>query len=219
MKQLVKSNSNGFTLIELLLAMALFISVLIVFTFGFIGISRTFSRGVIRKQLSESVQQSTDSLTRAIRTGSVTSLPVKCDGSVATQSLCPGQVSPNGWQALCFGTARFYWNPSDGGLFQDGAECIDNLQSNEAIELTSSRFRVDALEIKTLQASAEVQGTSLFEIRGVFRTKDDEAFLFDTEIPADPFETKCRGTTQSNTVFSCAIENFSFIVNSRGGET
>ena len=60
-------NSKGFTLIELMLAMALFTTVLVITTVGFIGINRTFSKGLVRKQLSESVQRTTEDITRTLR--------------------------------------------------------------------------------------------------------------------------------------------------------
>ncbi len=54
---LKKLNSKGYTLIELMLAMGLFSVILVVSTIGFIGINRTYTRGVIKKQLSESIQK------------------------------------------------------------------------------------------------------------------------------------------------------------------
>lgn len=209
-------NKKGFTLVELMLAMAIFISVLMIFTFGFIGISRTFSRGILRKQLSESVQITTDNLTKAIRAGNVNSLPIHCNDSTPE---CADQISPSGWQAVCFGADRFFWNPNIGGLYHGNSSCDTDIQTDEARQVVDTKFRVDALEINALNNTSSAKATSLFEVRGVIRTKDNAAFSFDTEIPADPYKTKCRGTTESNTVRSCAIENFSFIVNSRGDDS
>lgn len=217
---------RGFTLIELLLAMTLFVTIILLFTAGFIGINRTFTRGMIRKQLSESVQTVTENISHAIRTSEMRSLPFECTTGTDTEN-CPAAPngSPERWQILCFTNgSRYFWSPAAGGLYRDHCVADTPLVLNNATQLVDSRYRVDALELALVSSGEGSQGvaTALYRIRGVMRTKTDDAFVFNNvenpEQQPDPFQTRCKGTAQSSAVQTCAIENFSFIVNARGGD-
>lgn len=201
------ANQKGFTLIELMLAMALLVTVLMLSTVGFIGINRTYSRGVVRKELSEFSQIITEDITRAIRTGSQSSLPSSCDGTTGDQ--CPGI----GWKALCFTTSRIFWQDT-GGLYNDTKACDDSADTNAAKTYYDDRYKTVLLQVEPVTGVR-----SLFRVKGVLRTADDSAF----NIPGSgtneekAFGTACKGTAEGN-VGSCTIEKFNFVVNARGAE-
>ncbi len=198
----LRNDSKGFTLIELMLAMALFITVLILSTVGFIEMNRTFSRGLVRKQLSESVQRTTEEVTRAVRASPVNTLPGNCQTSGQTD--CPA----DGWKALCFISVRFLWktDAEPYGLYTDNKGCQDGVDTSSANQIMGSRYKVSDLQVGDLV-------DDLYRVSGVFRTSDDEAIVD----LADPSIMRCKGTSQSPLVRSCAVERFNFIVNARGG--
>lgn len=196
MKSLKKINSQGFTLIELMLALSIFSLVMLIATTGFIGINRTFTRGLIRKQLSQTVQFVSDDTTRIVRTNIQTAA-----------TLCSGSDCPNGWSALCFGgTVRYIWQDS-GGMFRDNNTCSAVPDSTKK-QIVDSRFKIQTLSVTP-------SSDYLFNIHGVISTTDPDAF---TQKPVtNPDTLQCLGTAQSSSVRTCAIQKFDFLVNSRGG--
>jgi prepilin-type N-terminal cleavage/methylation domain-containing protein len=206
----LSSKAEGFTLIELTLAMALFSAVLVVATAGFIGMNRTYSRGIIKKELSQSIQSVTEDLTRSVRS------------SGATESNCDSM--PNNLNGFTLGNVRYLWGSA--GLFRDTATCSDP-QSGDARRLLDDRYTVELLSTDTL-------ADGLYKVQGVFRTTNAEAFTvsvrqgdgssvnkpLDQAIASNDSYDKqtiaCRGTAETAAVRTCAVENFSFIVNSRG---
>ena len=202
------SNQLGFTLVELMLAMSIFVTVMVISTAGFIGMNRTFTRGTIRKQLSESVQRTTEDIARATR-----SMPQKSgklqlckvsDKDIEAPAGCPAKP----WNALCLTGSRYYWNPSKGAMYKDIKGCDEIIDTSSAEQFLDERYKVAKLEVST------VGGLSLhlYNISGVFRTTDDEAF---SQIE-NPDLVKCRGSAESSAVRSCALERFSFTINARG---
>ena len=97
---LKKNDIKGFTLVELMLAMTVFSTVMVIATVGFIGMSRTFNRGLIRKDLSEYSQSATEDITRTIRGLGSTANFTNCN---AGEPACPGSGDD---MAICFGTFR-----------------------------------------------------------------------------------------------------------------
>lgn len=191
---IMHSKQSGFTLVELLLAMALFTTVMLVSTIGFIGINRTYSRGMVRKQLSESVQTITDDLTRSLRSQSTSVAPLPCTDN----------CTPNGWSTLNFATSCYLWKKDhpDGGLYKAAGSC--NPDSTGGMRgLLDERFTVHSLSIDSVTGAP-----NLFRISGTFTTKDQEALTDD--------RASCKGTSESVSVATCAAEKFNFIVTSGG---
>lgn len=195
MKQL---NQNGFTLVELMLATSIFTLVMIIATTGFIAINRTFTRGLIRKQLAENIQQVTADVTSIIRTHNQS-------GGVVTCSATSGGSCPSGWNALCFSGARYIWKDS-GGMYKDYKKCNDPDFSTKT-ELVDARFKVQNLSVSS-------SSDNLFNIHGVISTSDPEAL---SQNPVtDPDTLSCKGSAESAAVRTCALQKFDFLVNSRG---
>ena len=191
--------NSGFTLIEILLAMALFTTVMLVSTLGFIGINRTYTRGMVRKQLSESVQTITDDLTRSLRAQSTKTDPDSCkEGCV-----------PNGWSVLSFSNACYMWKVDDpsGGLYKAQKSCRpESADPSNRTGLLDERFMVHDLTVTSVSG-----GQGLFRVSGTFTTTDADALVDD--------HSSCRGTSQSPGVSTCAVENFNFIVTTSGAST
>lgn len=208
MKRLIK-NSDGFTLVELLLAMTLFSTVMVIATVGFIGMNRTFARGTIKKQLSESVQLVTDEASKNIREGSVLTEPISCsETDNPTKPNCPSN-----WSALCFASnVRFFWksvgdNTVSNSLYKDVSnDCTKPPDASAAIRLVGERFRM--LELKAEPGGA----AGLVRISGIATTLERDAL---TE-PIDGVVNTIRCQGSSNVASrTCAVEPFSFIVGGR----
>lgn len=210
-----KGSQQGFTLIELMLAMALFATIMIITTAGFIGINRTYTRGTIKKQLSESVQRLESHLTATLRANQQTNTD-SCSGANGSSD-CVGTV---GYDALCLTGGRYYWGTqtNNSGLYVDYNDCTDTVNTNNAIGLVDERYVVEYLRVEPLPNSG------LYRISGGIRTADDAAFTtnlgdFVGLDPADNYDREsvsCRGSSAGSIVQTCAVEHFSTVVNTRG---
>ncbi len=190
-------NQHGFTLIELMLAMTLFISVMMVATVGFIGINRTFSKGMVRKQLSESVQRVTEDMTSSIR-------------SNGSSSLTKAQVPETDSQ--CTGSVCYIWPLGDdgpGGLYRVPADPVSvNEYATSGTKLLDERFVVDYLDVSPVGDS-----TDLSRVTGMFRLRDKNAFTFSYKDGVlEKEKTACRGSAEAGASQNCALEKFNFVV-------
>lgn len=208
MKKLTKE--EGFTLVELMLAMVVFSAVLVIFTVGFIAMNRVFSRGVIRRQLSEGVQITTEDFTRTLRSElNNIDAPVACDGRIASNT-----CAVSNWVSLNFPSTCYLWNGKVNnspvyGLYKTDESCSSRSPDSK-VTLVGSQYLVDSLQIDAVSDATNVKG--LYRIAGVFRTTNDLAIDF-----TDPI--KCKGTTEQKDVTSCAVEAFNFIVNTKGSSS
>lgn len=203
-------NQKGFTLVELILAMSLFATIMVISTAGFIAMNRSFTRGTVRKQLSEAVQRTTEDITRTLR-----SMPQSKTNSkfCNLESLsCPRSKD---WNLICFSGARYFW-PTDtnaGSLYRDSKPCSDSIATGVAEQLVDDRYQVLNLEVKPVTSSQEV---SLFSVAGVFRTLDKAAFNIENPTKEQLKSLRCKGGALSSAVRTCAIEHFQFTINARG---
>ncbi len=204
------NNQKGFTLIELMLAMAISVTVLIIATVGFVGINRTFSRGLIRRQLSEGVQRITEDVTQTVRAAPTQSPSGTCFLGLTSDTCPPGTQ----WGAQCLANTRYLWRAA-GGLYKDSKPCPDAVVEAELLELIDDRFVVEGVIVEPLAIP------NLYHVLGLIRTPDRAAFVFPEDVANDdvvsPLDTRCRGTAESNAVRTCSIESFDFIVSSKGG--
>lgn len=205
-KQRLKVNSRGFTLVELMLAMTIFVAVMVISTTGFIAMNRTFTRGVVRKQLSEAVQRTTEEITRDVRQlPQQAGLAITCKQANPTpDSACPAD---NAWNTVCLTGSRYIWK-NEGGLWKDTKQCSDAVNPSNSRKLIDERYKVVGLAVTNTTKSEN----HLFRITGTFRTADDEAFTD----PSAADTVKCRGSAASSAVKACAVERFDFIINARG---
>lgn len=206
-----RMNVKGFTLVELMLAMTVFSAVMVVATVGFIGMNRTFNRGLIRKDLSQYSQTVTEGITRDVRSIGPT---VAVDSCAEGATDCVTDRS-----AVCLGAARYTWNGSGepGGLYKDApASCGDVLSSN-AETVVADRYVVRDFKVERLTSPVTGAGfpDSLFRVSGVFTTEDDDALFFG-DPSFDPNQVRCLGTAQAAAVRTCAVERFNFVINARG---
>lgn len=194
-----------------MLAMALFATIMIITTAGFIGINRTYTRGTIRKQLSESVQRVETHIASTLRGSQQAGVIEPCDtgdgGCLA---------SPSGYTALCLTGARYVWGSvaDNTGMYTDTSDCTDGFSSGSAVELVDERYVVEELKVNSLP-------NSLYEIRGTIRTADVDAFTTSSgnvELTGsyEPRDIRCRGSSAGSVVQTCAVEHFSTVVNTRG---
>ncbi len=208
------TNQRGFTLTELMLAMVLFSTVLVISTVGFIGMNRTFSRGTIKKQLSEGVQLVSEDVTRTMRAQPTDSLPRSCNG---VDVACKETVAEN-WSWLSFSTTCYLWqSPSiedyQGGLFRNSGPCTSESLNNK-VAMLDERYAVRrALTVQQISETEVSAGAQLYGVSGVFSTKDDDAIH--EPVDANDF-WRCKGTAESPNVATCAVQEFNFIVNPRG---
>lgn len=210
MKKL-KLNNGGFTLVELLLAMSLFTAMLVISTAGFIAMNRTFTRGTLKRQLSEAVQRATEDVSRTVR-----QLPQ--DGTAITclagrqpddQEGCPIATD---WNVICMTGARYFWQNTNevSGLYKDTQECNKAIDPVKADQIMDERYKAQAFAIKSVgSADASIR---LFTISGLFRTAEDGAFKDLDQID----KTKCLGSVTSPLARTCALERFSVTINARG---
>lgn len=216
---LKKRNYPGFTLVELLLAMAIFTTVMIITTTGFIAMNRSFTRGTVRKQLSEGVQRTSEDVTRVVRAfPQKTGKAFSCIEGDPRTGECPTQSDGS---VVCLTGARYFWSiaAEENGLFKDEQECNKPLDPNGSLttKLIDTRYRVVSFDVVAAGASGATDDVHLFTISGTFRTADD--YAFDTSNINDPNKVKCRGSAQSSAVRTCAVERFNFTINARGDTT
>lgn len=202
-------NQEGFTLTELMLAMVLFSTVLVISTVGFIGMNRTFNRGVIRKGLSEGVRAASEDIGRALRSQAVNSAP--CRSEV--------ECEVDGWKTLAFGSVCYMWQTGDqaeGGLYKVNGDCRDEGASKE--ELLHKRYRVRELDVGMTQTKWYGENY-LYVVSGVFTTLQDDAIHMPDPNDDDQsgHQWRCKGTAEHPDVASCAVEQFRIIINPRGG--
>lgn len=195
-----KIGQQGFTLTELMLAMVLFSAVLVISTVGFIGMNRTFNRGVIKKQLSEGVQAVSEDVGRTLRLQPVTREPVTCDSS----------GSCDGWHTIEFATVCYKWPEQEevGGLYRQVGSCANDRSGQEIL---SDRYRVRELQVKQIDIGGSNQ---LYGVSGAFTTMNLDAIHQPSG--EDP-NWRCKGTAEHSEVASCAVETFSVIINPQGG--
>jgi prepilin-type N-terminal cleavage/methylation domain-containing protein len=208
---LKKIDETGFTLIELLLAMTLFSLMMIIATAGFLGMNRAYTKGVVRKQISEAAQSASEDITRTLRTdGRALSQFNECSNTAPQKNGCPSLGGS--WRgAICFASVRYIWGGT--ALYKQTGEvsgCASSTNSYEAngLKVIDSRYRVEQLQITPLEQA------NLFEISGVIRTTDDSTFnnLLDT----DKTKITCKGSAFLGSTGVCAVEKFKFIINARG---
>lgn len=191
-------NIQGFTLTELMLAMVLFSTVLVVSTVGFIGMNRTFSRGTIKRQLSQDIQATTADITRTLRSEPVGGVePRYCSGE---------NCSPEDWQTLAFSSVCYLWpvaTASDrGGLYKQPGACDPTA---EMTKIVSSRYMVRSMEVYSIDPE-------IYRFSGIFSTLVDDAIRFDDQGKV----VSCKGTAESPDVVSCAVQKFEFSINRQG---
>lgn len=197
MNKKVRNQQEGFTLVELMLAMSLFITVMVVATAGFVGMNRTFTKGVVRKQLSEGVQRTSEELTRSLRSGGELVATDPEDGA-------DEQSIRNTASCFIWGATRLY--KSSG---------CSIAEANNRIELLDRRFAVDFLKVENLTGD-------LYRITGVFRTAEEGAFAYandDREAylqSQNPNDIFCKGSAQAGADQNCALERLDIVVNAKG---
>ena len=201
------NNQDGFTLVELMLAMVLFSTILVISTVGFIGMNRTFNRGTIKKQLSESVQTTTEDIARALRAQSNSS-PAEISTCGPTDTTCVSYLE--NWNTLLIGSTCYLWQES--GLHKSTGSCNpDNKQ-----ELLDSRYVVRYGPDVALVGTGS--GTALYKVSGVFTTDQLDAIHAPNSDGESDTDSRwhCRGTAESSNVITCAVEEFNIIINPQG---
>lgn len=196
-------NRRAFTLVELLLAMTLFTSVMVIATVGFIAMNRSFTRGVIRKELSEAAQSLNEEVTRTIR----------AQGRNATARNCPNDEncpSATGWSAVCIGQVRLLWQKNATGIYKDssGIPCDGAIPEDKKL-IFSDRYKVQAFSVTSIREG-------LFRVQGLVSTNTPDALT----TPLSPLDITCKGSAQSSAVSTCSVERFDFVTSVRqsGGE-
>ena len=210
-------NQKGFTLLELLLSMTLFSTILVVTTAGFIGLSQTFNRGFIRKQLSEGIQQTAGDITQAIRTNS-NDLPKTC----SADSSDPDCLPSSDYAQLCFpaNNSRYIWqtkiiapatDPTKGGLYKTTGDCKTAIDTGKLQTMIDSRYFVRALSVSTVGGAS----SNLYQLQGIVTTSSDGLI---NGSAANPMLYTCVGS--SNTASrSCAVQKIDMIISTRGGSS
>lgn len=214
---ITRLSKKGFTLVELLLAMALFTTVMVITTTGFIAMNRSFTRGTVKKQLSEGVQRTTEDVTRVVRALPQAQIngPIPiCEPGSATPG-CPIQTD---WRVLCLTGARYFWGKADGennGLYKDAPSACSatvDPNNNATQKLVDTRYKVVDFKIASTTPTGNTNDVFLFTIAGTFRTDDNNAF----DDPNNASAVKCRGSAKNSAARTCAVERFSFTINARG---
>lgn len=210
-----KLTSSGFTLIELMLAMTIFSLIFILTTVGFVGVNRTYTRGAIKKQLSESVQNVSDELSAALRVPQPTQ-PTHC---ISGGDSCPA----GSLNAICMTGVRYVWPTplasNAGGLYRDTQSCDSNFSLPNAVEIVDPRFVVEDLKVTAAAGSQDI-----YQVKGVIHTSDvnsltttDNSETIDRNSTSfDPYKLRCKGTSAGSIVQTCAVESFDSIITSRG---
>ncbi len=196
MSRLNKYNEDGFTLIELLLAMTIFSVILMIATVGFIGMNRTFTKALIRKELSEATQSFNEDFTRALRAMPQT--------ATINSEICTENCG-NGNNKVTLGGVCYFWRTADnaGGLVSD-TQCATDSPVNPFV-VVESRYILQTLAITEVD-------NDLYRIKGVLRTNNQDAFI---SLDEDP--VVCLGSTVSTLAQTCSVENFEFVVSRREG--
>jgi len=200
--------------------MGLFSVILVVSTAGFIGINRTYTRGAIRKQLSESVQRLSSDLSQELARPQTLGVGGAACGVDGVD--CP----ENGFKAICLSGVRYTWyNTTDdnGGLYKDTKECGARVETSDSTtaEVVDGRYVVEALDFLPVGSSS----SGLYQLKGIIRTRtsaaltttDNSGNLADErDLPTwDPYKIKCKGSSAGNIVQTCAVESFDIVINSR----
>lgn len=195
-------NRRGFTLVELLLAMTLFTTVMVIATAGFIAMNRSFTRGVVRKQLSEATQSLNEEVTRTVREQGRNALPLNCPADGIGCLIQPG------WSAVCFGQVRFVWeSDEDGkGMYKDTVSdsCNTAVPTSGMTQVFSDRYKIQTLTVRPIKEG-------LFRVQGLASTTETAALT----TPTDKLDITCKGSAENSAVSTCATEKFDFIISAR----
>ncbi len=211
----ILSDERGTTLIELLLAMTLFTSVMVIATVGFIGMNRVFTRGVIRKELSESSQRTTEEITRNIRNSGLQTEVINCSGLIGD-----GKCQ-QGLGAVCMDGVRYYWSVSSqpnqdsvsGGLYRDAAaSCKDSPNPSNRTVIVDERFKVRTFSVEKVDSPSDQSTKGLYRVAGVLTAGAADAF---NGLQDNPFNITCKGSSQTVAVRSCSVESFRYVTSSR----
>lgn len=200
----MKNNRAGFTLIELLLAMTIFSAVLMVSTVAFIGINRTFMRAQIRKELSEASQLLRERVAKTVRAQSQTATAQSCndvgDGVAGSFDASLSRVVGSTSYLIKSGT-------DGGGVWLGDSSC-----KNPGEQVLDEKYKVRQFEVSPVNGSED-----LYRIFGVVTAGDDDAFVMPDTSKSQTWyqESRCKGTAESASVQTCAIEKFNYIISAR----
>lgn len=197
-------NQKGFTLTELLLAMTVFSAVLIVTTSVFVAINRTYTRGLVRKELSEAAQLLTEAVTKTVRSQGASGVIAECN------------PVPSGYhKSRLIGDNVYAWklgaDANGGGVWLGYGSCDVKLS-----QFIDSRFKLRELNVTPINTAAT--DLKLYQIQGVMTAGEDDAFVINPSTVDNLYsnnDMRCKGTAQVATTRNCAVEKFSFIVNGR----
>lgn len=114
-----KQEERGFTIVELLMALAVFSFVLVLVTTVFIQIFRTYTRGIVRKEVNQSARLLLDDMTSRMR-----SMPSSSEVK-----------APANTGRICFGGYSYVWN-----MVKSGQPWTSNTINGQAV---TSIVRID----------------------------------------------------------------------------
>ena len=139
---------SGFTIVELMIATAVFSTILIAITFGFMHFSNQYYRGVYASETQNAARDISDEVANAVRfgTGEPKTIPTGTDGDVPTENsdviFCAGGyrfVTKLGVEYTDNTTPGFYMEPQIGGNCSSG-------DSSQRKQLLAKNMRVAGIK-------------------------------------------------------------------------
>lgn len=186
---------QGFTLLEVLFAMTILTTVILLMTTVFVGINRSFSRGMLRKELSEVSQKLADDMTRALRTYGTS------DESDDCSSL------PSGYdQSFRIGAVSYIWS-SSGGLRRSNAAC-----SQVGEQVFGERFILRQLRVTEITS---IPGQKLYRLQGVITSGSNASMVLPASGSTWIDDTNVRCRSGQPVLGNCSIEKFNYVVSGR----
>lgn len=155
----LRANNKGFTIVELLISMAFFSFLLLMVTYGFVQINRSYTRGVTTKTIQETARNVVEDITRGVR---------------ATDGDFDFVVGVDGGYHMCITDTRYIWNmheddgtPTGDTIYaptaekyedtggeivmvkaRDGRGCADPVNESDAEVILDSRAAVQFLSFQ-----------------------------------------------------------------------
>ncbi len=163
---MIKTNTKGFTIIEILLALAFFAFILGFIVAGFVFVSRSYTSGIIVKEVQENARLLLDDITRELRVANDADGIVFC--SEFTNDACTAAGAPD-VNRLCIGDdLRYGWNVSDPNSsipigskleplsiwkLSDSLPCSDPVNATDAVSPIASGLDIFAIDVQQVGGS------------------------------------------------------------------
>lgn len=210
----MKLGNKGFTLVELLVAMTFFSFLLLLVTFGFVQINRSYTRGITVKTIQETARALTEDISRAIRT---------------SNDFEYHDFASDGEYRLCLGDVNYAWNqhiekadPDDNKTLDMTTEQLDSLPPQDFTMVKTRNTAIGCLATiaaddteEVLDDRAIIQHLSITNVaEGTYKIKVVVSTKSAADNDLEVFGSEARCKVQTGDQF-CDVASLETVVKTR----